>query len=128
MHPVGYYVPNPLNLSQASDEIVGFLDQNPPGTGPAGQTPGQSVASSTGSTPQLDGILAGMSRQELEKLKHGLENASMSTGAAIAIGSLVFLIAPGSLTVTVMVSGLAIISIGLQYLATMIDRYLNQKS
>ena len=121
-------MPNPLNLSQASDEIVGFLDRLPRGAGPAGQTPGQNAAPSTGNTPQLDGILAGMSHQELEKLKHGLENASMSTGAAIAIGSFVFLIAPGSVTVTVMMSGLAIISIGLQYLAAMIDRYLDQKS
>jgi hypothetical protein len=69
-----------------------------------------------------------MSRQELEKLKHGLENASMSTGAAIAIGSLVFLLAPGSLAVTVTMGGLTIITIGFQYLATMIDRYLDQKN
>ena len=76
---------------------------------------------------QLDGILAGMSKDDLEQLKFALSNSSKATAAfTVAIGALLFVISPSLLTVTIVSGGLTLMSIGLDYLASQIDKYLGK--
>ena len=72
--------------------------------------------------------LAGMSRADLYKLKDALNNISNATQIfSIAIGSLVLVLNPGTLTVTVFGLGFGAIIVGASWLADEIDKRLDAR-
>ncbi len=133
------------SLYDIADEIVSRLDTPAGGTQYSVSFGGNQTGGYTGSQSgsdndssdssqraanptQLDGILAGMSRDDLQNLKYALNKASMATTAfSIPVGTLLFIINPGAWAVTIVAGGVALISVGLAYLASEIDRYLEQK-
>lgn len=75
----------------------------------------------------LDYFLAGRSKEELQKLKYGLERTSLGTAAfGVVIGEVLFLIDPSKVSVAVVIGGTALMTIGLQYLSSLVDEYMNK--
>jgi len=74
----------------------------------------------------LDHFLAGRSRDELQKLKYSLERASLATAAfGVLIGDVLFVIDPSKVSVAVVIGGTTLMTIGLQYLSSLVDEYMN---
>jgi len=76
----------------------------------------------------MDRILGGMSRDELQELKYNLDRASLATQAfGVVIGGVAFLIDPSKLSVVIAIGSTQLMSIGLQYLSSLVDEYMNKR-
>lgn len=76
----------------------------------------------------LDRIFKGMSRAELQDLKYKLDRAALATEAfGIVAGGVEFFVDPSKLSVVITIGGTQLISLGLQYLSSLLDEYINMR-